>query len=87
MPTRIKLTGLKSRSEEEEQHKMKLKHSTENEHWYKDTSTSTRHRDLLKEESEDLQHKADVENTEKSHPIHLSDVKNFSLLTHLLQQI
>jgi hypothetical protein len=62
------------------------KHAKESEHWLKQTSTSSRYTDLLKEKSEDQQHKASPENTPKPPSIYLADVKNISLLIQLLEQ-
>jgi hypothetical protein len=63
------------------------KYSTESVHWLNQTSTSDRYTALLKEESENQQHKAGPENTPKPPPKYISHVKNISPLIQLLEKI
>jgi hypothetical protein len=55
----------------------------ESEHWLNQTSTSNRYTALLEEESEDQQHRAGPENTQKPPPIYVTDIKNISSLMKL----
>jgi hypothetical protein len=49
----------------------KPNHSKESERWLNQPSTSNRYTALLREESEDQQHKTDSENTPKPLPIYI----------------
>jgi hypothetical protein len=63
------------------------KHTKESKHWLSQTFTSNHCAALLEKESEDQQKKADPENSAKSPPVCISDVKNISALIQLLEQI
>jgi hypothetical protein len=62
------------------------KHTKENVQWLNQTSTSNRYTALLEEESEDQQGKVSPENKPKSPLIYITDVKNISPLTQLLEK-
>jgi hypothetical protein len=52
-----------------------LQDTKESEHWLNQISTSNRYTSLLEEESENQQHKAGPENTQKPPPICITEVK------------